>query len=126
MLVECYLPAVSEKTQGQFPVQNFNPYAVDVQLQCMLIWARHFYQAGSLPLSIQHVEQYRTIPFDKVYYAAMQVQTSSEMGLIANVTAFDEHGVVYTRINGAEVTISQRLNSLFVPAELAGTTGATN
>jgi NAD(P)-dependent dehydrogenase (short-subunit alcohol dehydrogenase family) len=114
--LECFLPPVSERQQGQFPVQNFNPYAVDSQLQCMLIWTRHFYQAASLPLKIQRVEQYRALPFGKIFYATLEVQTSSETGLVANVTAHDAEGRIYTRVIGSEVTISKRLNSLFAPA----------
>jgi NAD(P)-dependent dehydrogenase (short-subunit alcohol dehydrogenase family) len=114
--LECYLPRLSERQQGQFPVQNFNPYGVDVQLQCLLIWARHFYQAASLPLKIQRVDQYRTLPFDGTYFASLEVQTSSETGLVANVTAHDASGRVYTVVTGAEVTISPRLNRLFVPS----------
>lgn len=115
--LECYLPPLSERQQGQFPVQNFNPYGVDVQLQGLLIWARRFFQAASLPLKIQKVEQYRPLPFGQIYYAAMEVQSSSETGLVANVTAYDATGKIYTVVSGAEVTISQRLNSLFVAAD---------
>ncbi len=115
--LECYLPPITEQQQGQFPVQNFNPYGVDVQLQCLLIWARHFYQAASLPLKIQKVEQYRPVPFGQIYYASMEVQSSSETGLVANVTAHDATGKIYTIVSGAEVTISKRLNNLFVAAD---------
>ncbi|MBN9390224.1 MAG: SDR family NAD(P)-dependent oxidoreductase [Chloroflexi bacterium] len=115
--LECYLPAIPESQQGQFPVQSFNPYAVDVQLQGLLIWSRHYYQAASLPLRIGEIVQYRPLPFDKIYYAAMEVQSSSETGLVANVTAFDSSGEIYTVVNGAEVTISPRLNGLFQAAE---------
>jgi NAD(P)-dependent dehydrogenase (short-subunit alcohol dehydrogenase family) len=114
--LECYLPAVPESRQGQFPVQNFNPYAVDVQLQGLLIWSRHFYHSASLPLRIRQIVQYRPLPFNKVYYALMEVQASSETGLVATVTAYDARGQVYTVVTGAEVTISPRLNSLFAPA----------
>lgn len=114
--LECYLPAVPESRQGQFPVQSFNPYAVDVQLQGLLIWSRHFYQAASLPLRIRQIVQYRPLPFNKIYYAVMEVQASSETGLVATVTAFDGNGQIYTVVTGAEVTISPRLNSLFAPA----------
>jgi hypothetical protein len=122
MTTECYLSAVPEKVQGQFPVQTFNPYAVDVQLQCLLIWSRHFYEAGSLPLKIQKIEHYRTIPFNETFYASMEVQNSSETGLVATVIAHDARGEIYTRIEGAEVTISKRLNALFTaanPTEIA-------
>jgi hypothetical protein len=57
------------------------------------------------------------LPFDKIYYAAMEVQASSETGLVANVTAFDSSGEIYTVVTGAEVTISPRLNGLFQAAE---------
>lgn len=115
--LECYLPPISASRQGQFPVQSFNPFGVDVQLQCLLIWARHFYQAASLPLKIEQVEQYLPLPFGQTFYASMEVQASSETGLVANVVAHDAQGQVYTCVNGAEVTISPRLNRLFVPAQ---------
>jgi NAD(P)-dependent dehydrogenase (short-subunit alcohol dehydrogenase family) len=111
--LECLVPPVSEQQQGQFPVRTFNPYAVDVQLQCMLIWARHFYNSASLPLKIQKVEQFQPLPFGTTYYATMQVQSSSSTGLVATVAAHDHEGRVYTRVTGAEVTISERLNRLF-------------
>jgi len=122
--LECYLHALTEEAQGQFPVQNFNPYAVDVQLQGLLIWARHTYGAASLPLKIQHVEQFRPLPFNKIYFASMKLQQQSETGLVADVTAFDAEGNVYNRITGAEVTISKQLNKLFVAAgKLPATSG---
>jgi NAD(P)-dependent dehydrogenase (short-subunit alcohol dehydrogenase family) len=116
LTLECYLPALTAEQQGQYPAQIFNPYAVDVQLQGLLIWTRYYYEAASLPLKIQRVEQYRPLPFNQSFYASLEVQASTEIGLVANVTAHDAAGQVYTIVSGAEVTISKRLNSLFVPA----------
>ena len=43
----------------------------------------------------------------------MQIQSSTENGLVGDVIAHDAQGQTYTRVLGAEVTISQRLNPLF-------------
>ena len=50
LTMRCILPKISPRTQGQFPVQTFNPYIADIQFQSLVIWAWHFYQAASLPL----------------------------------------------------------------------------
>ncbi len=112
--IECVLPALNEKQQGQFLALTFNPYIADMQFQCMVIWARHFYQAASLPLHCFKGEQFKTMEFDKKYYISMDVKFSNDAKLIANITTYDGNGKVYLRLIKAEVTISKQLNYLFV------------
>jgi polyketide-type polyunsaturated fatty acid synthase PfaA len=111
--MECILPTLDEKQQGQFLTQAFNPYIADMQFQCMLIWARHFYQAASLPLKCDRGESFQIMDFGKTYYVSMDVNFCNGTKLIANITTHDSQGKVYLRIMGAEVTISKQLNSLF-------------
>lgn len=113
LTMECLLPDVPLAKQGQFPVQAFNPYMTDVQLQSLLIWSEHFYGMPGLPLRIQRAEHFRTAPFGETVYAALQVRSDNARSLVADVTAFDAQGDVYMRVSGAEITLSERLNELF-------------
>jgi acyl dehydratase len=109
---------VSRETQGQFPIQSFNPYLTDAQLQSLLIWAAHTYGYGGLPLKIQEGEQFRPVPPGEPVYVSMTVQSSSEQKLVADVTAHDAEGLVYSQVTGAEITLSPRLNQLFAQNQL--------
>ncbi len=113
LTMACKLPAVPAIKQGQFPVQAFNPYMTDVQLQSLLIWAQHFYGVPGLPLRIQQAEHFKIAPFGETIYARLHVQSASTRSLVADVVAFDVQGRVYMRVSGAEITLSDRLNEQF-------------
>ncbi len=113
LTLACFLPAIPLARQGQFPVQTFNPYVADVQFQSLLIWVNHVHQAGSLPLKAQSGTQFRPLPFDELFYVSLDVRSSTELALVADLTAHDAEGDVYTQVSGAEVTVSKRLNALF-------------
>jgi hypothetical protein len=116
LTLECEMPVVSEAEQGQFVIQSFNPFLADVQFQSMVIWARLFYGAGSLPLRAQSGEHYRTPAAGVPFYVSLEVRSHSESSLVADIIAHDADGEIYTRVDGAEVTISAQLNRLFMPA----------
>ena len=113
LVLEGCLPQISDAQQGQFPVQNFNPFVADVQFQSLVIWARHFYQAGSLPLSCQLGEQFKPLQFDETFYVVLEVQSSTNTNLVTNLSSYDRQGQLCNRLTGAQVTISQQLNPLF-------------
>lgn len=113
--MQCELTPLSDREQGQFPVQSFNPFIADGQFQSMVIWARHFHDAGSLPLHTDRGEQFRPIPFGVTTYVSMEVRESSDSKLVADIFTHDENGRLYARVLGAQVTISKQLNHLFVP-----------
>lgn len=116
LTLECEMPNVSETAQGQFAIQSFNPFLADVQFQSMVIWARLFYGAGSLPLRAQAGEHYRIPAPGTLFYVSLEVRSHTESSLVADLIAHDAAGEIYTRVNGAEVTISAQLNRLFAPA----------
>ena len=118
LTMECVLPQLDEKPLGQFPAQAFNPIAADIQFQCLLIWVRHYFKAGSLPLRCQKGEYFQVIPEGETFYVSLAVQSSTDTKLVANITSHDNRGQVYSRVLGAEVTISQQLNPLFVPSSV--------
>jgi NAD(P)-dependent dehydrogenase (short-subunit alcohol dehydrogenase family) len=113
LTMRCVPPRVPIETQGQFPVQTFNPYLTDVQLQSLLIWAKHFKQVGGLPLRIRRGEQFRVAHFGETMYATLEVTSSTERSLVADVIVHDAEGLVYSHVTGAEITLSARLNTLF-------------
>jgi NAD(P)-dependent dehydrogenase (short-subunit alcohol dehydrogenase family) len=119
LTMRCRLPEVPAARQGQFPVQTFNPYLTDVQLQSLLIWAQHTYGYGGLPLRIAGGEQYRPAPFDAVTYATLEVREHTPRRLVADVTVHDAEGRLYSRVTGAEITLSERMTTLFQDCRLA-------
>ncbi len=119
MAMECHAPSITDLQYGQFPPQTFNPFLADIQFQCMLVWVRHFYEAGGLPLRATLVEHFRTIPLDELFYVSMSMQESNESKLIANITIHDKNGAIYTRVSEAGVTISKRLINLFAQSRLS-------
>jgi len=114
--MECRIPEIPESDQGQFRIGTFNPFAADPQFQIMLIWVRHHFDAGSLPTKAQLGEHFARIPKNKKFFVSLDVTDSSPAHVVADITTHDEDGRVYTRVKGAEVTISKQLNSLFVKA----------
>ncbi len=119
LTMKCELPRLSSLVQGQFPVQMFNPYVVDVQLQSLLVWANHFYGYGGLPLRIRQGVQYLPLRFGETTYASMYVRSRSPRSLVADVLIYDEAGIVHMEVRGAEITLSERLNTLFEQNRLA-------
>jgi len=118
MTMEYILPKVKENYWGQFPPQSFNPLAADIPFQCMLIWVRYFYKAGSLPLLCQRGEHFQSIPWDENFYVSMEVQSSSDTKLVADLITHDKQGKVYAKVLGAEVIISKQLNQLFAGGKI--------
>ena len=115
LTLECEMPFVSEAVQGQFAIQSFNPFLADVQFQSMVIWARLFYSAGSLPLRAQAGEYYRSPAPGDTFIVSLEICSHTESSLVADIIAHNDAGEIYSRVNGAEVTISAQLNRLFVP-----------
>lgn len=120
LTLRCCLPAVSPETQGQFPVRTFNPYLADAQLQSLLIWSKQMRGVVGLPLRIQKGEQFRQVRFDETTYATLIVQSAGEHSLVADVEVHDAQGVLCSRVTGAEITLSDRLNGLFAQNRLEG------
>jgi 1-acyl-sn-glycerol-3-phosphate acyltransferase len=112
----CTLPQLRGAARGQFPTQTCDVVALDVQYQSMLIWVRQFCQAASLPLHYQRYEVFRPLRTGDVFYVSMDIRNSTETKLVSNITAHDGHGRVYSRMHGAEVTISKQLSRHFRPA----------
>jgi len=113
LTLRCHAPEIAEKKQGCFPLRSFNPYAADAMFQAMLIWAREFHDAGSLPSLAQNVEQFCPLPAAGRFYVSLEVRKRTKTSMTADVIAHDEAGTIYMQMLGAEVTMSKNLNTLF-------------
>jgi NAD(P)-dependent dehydrogenase (short-subunit alcohol dehydrogenase family) len=111
--LECKLPVVESRYQGQFPVQSFNYYMTDIGFQSMGIYAKYHYGAGSLPLKAGGGEHYQDVPWGAMFYVTLEIHQASETGLVTTLNIHDEQGNMYMRVTGGEITISKRLNDLF-------------
>jgi NAD(P)-dependent dehydrogenase (short-subunit alcohol dehydrogenase family) len=113
LTARCELPSFPIREQGQFPVGSFNPFLADIHLQSLLIWASSQLGSIGLPLKISGGTQYKPVDFDTTTYATMQVQSSSNHRLIADVISHDEVGNIYSHVEGAEITLNDKLFDLF-------------
>ncbi len=110
----CRAADVAVAEQGQFPVAATNPYVDDLLYQSMLVWARYHYGSGSLPSAAKRCEQYRLVPSGSEFYLSLDVLSSNSAKLVADIVLHDAAGLIYSKMFGAEVTISNQLNNLFL------------
>lgn len=118
LTMRCQLAPLSWETQGQFQVQSFNPYVVDVQLQSLLVWSYYHLGHGGLPLRIGWGLQVRPLPFGAITYTKMRVLSCTARSLVADVRIYDEEGRLCMEVGEAEITLSERLNELFAQNRL--------
>lgn len=105
LTMECILPSLSERQQGQFPVQTFNPFIVDAEIHSLWLWTQHFDQQGCLPSEIKNFEQFAIIPFDETFYVSCEVKSKTDMAVVADVIAHNSQGQIYSRMIGAKGTV---------------------
>ncbi|MCP4753315.1 MAG: SDR family NAD(P)-dependent oxidoreductase [Proteobacteria bacterium] len=114
LTLECEIPCIGWREQGQFAAQTVNPFADDSQLQALLVWARRFFQSGSLPLKVQQAEFFSKIPFGERFLVSLEVKSSGKNKMVGDVTAHDSQGKIYSRLSRVEVFISKTLNDKFI------------
>jgi acyl transferase domain-containing protein len=106
--MDCLLAPLEATKQGQFPVQTFNPYIVDVQIHPLWIWSHHFHQVGCLPAEIHYFEQFVNLPFGEKFYISCEVKSKTESAVVANVIVHDDQGKIYSLMQGARGIVLQR------------------
>ncbi len=120
LVMECSLPKVDERCQGQFPVQTSNPFIYDAIVQCLLIWSQHYYQVPCLPSRLERLEQYRSIPFDSPFVVNMAIQSQTENSVTADILVQDISGSNYVRFTGLEGTMSRHLGHVITSRTTKG------
>lgn len=117
LIAHCSLTPLSERDQGQFPVQTFNPYITDLFLQTILIWLEHYHQVPALPTEIQQITQFREIAFDQPFYLCLEIQQKTDLYCICDITAHTTTGEVCVRMSSVKATLSDRLSQKFGKAD---------
>ena len=105
LTMECNLARVSAIKQGQFPVQTFNPFIVDVQIHSFWLWLQHNHREICLPSEITNYEQFAIVPFDKTFCVSCEIKSKTKTAVIADVFTHDKQGKIYSQMLGAKGTI---------------------
>ena len=116
LTMRCAVPSPDEVAQGQFPVGWLNPYAADVQQQAAVVWAMLQRGSASLPLCSERMEILAALAPGQPFYVSLEVRSSTDHGMVGDITSHDAQGRVYARVIGAAVTLSERLNHQFKEA----------
>ncbi|ACJ30242.1 Omega-3 polyunsaturated fatty acid synthase PfaA [Shewanella piezotolerans WP3] len=118
LIAQCQLPQVSDTDCGQFVASQHlggsQPFAEDLLLQAMLVWARLKYGSASLPSTIGEFISNKPLAFGDKAVLALEVVKTSARSLEANVALYHENGELSAMMKAAKVTISKNLNSAFL------------
>lgn len=113
LTITCLLSPLADHQRQQFTHQTIDVIAQELQYQSLFIWVHHFHQAGSLPVSYQRSEHFQSIPVSQPFYVSTEVIASTSTKLVSNIVTHDAQRQLYSRILGAEVTLTPKLNRLF-------------
>ena len=111
LIMQCVLPKIADRLQGQFPVQTGNPFIYDAIVQSLLIWAQIYYKAPCLPSYMERLEQYKAIPFGEPILVLLDITSQSDTAVVGDLTVQDLSGQTFVHITGLQGTISPMLNA---------------
>ncbi|QYJ81347.1 type I polyketide synthase [Shewanella aegiceratis] len=126
LLASVSLPQVREADCGEFVPSlssaGCQPFAEDLLLQAMLVWARLSYGAASLPSAIDEFISVQPMHGGETGYIELNVDKSNRRSLTADVALYHQDGRLSALMKGARITISSTLNAAFVPHGARGET----
>ncbi|WP_298920066.1 SDR family NAD(P)-dependent oxidoreductase [uncultured Nostoc sp.] len=102
---QCLWEQISDKQQGQFPVQWVNPYTTDLSMHALWVWTQHFNQEGCLPGQVAKYEQFATTPPNEPFYVSCEVKAKTPSSATADFIIHNREGQVYSRLLGAKAII---------------------
>jgi NAD(P)-dependent dehydrogenase (short-subunit alcohol dehydrogenase family) len=108
IVLECVLPPLDARVQGQFPVQAFDPYAADIEIHSTWLWLERTHGQICLPTAIERFEQFTLIPPGAVFYVSMRLRARTETSITVDVLAHDADGHLYSRMLAAQGTVLVR------------------
>ncbi|MGL4577568.1 MAG: SDR family NAD(P)-dependent oxidoreductase [Shewanella xiamenensis] len=118
LIAKVALPAVALDDCGEFAPnledKGTQPFAEDLLLQAMLVWARLKYQAASLPSTIGEFVSYSPLGFGEEAVLVLDVLKHSSRSLEANIALYHQDGRLSCEMKRAKVTISKTLNQAFL------------
>ncbi|MEL4428446.1 SDR family NAD(P)-dependent oxidoreductase [Shewanella mangrovisoli] len=118
LIAKVALPAVALDDCGEFAPnledKGTQPFAEDLLLQAMLVWARLKYQAASLPSAIGEFVSYSPLGFGEKAVLVLDVIKHSSRTLEANIALYHQDGRLSCEMKRAKVTVSKTLNQAFL------------
>ncbi|MFB2778669.1 SDR family NAD(P)-dependent oxidoreductase [Shewanella mangrovisoli] len=118
LIAKVALPAVDLDDCGEFAPnledKGTQPFAEDLLLQAMLVWARLKYQAASLPSAIGEFVSYSPLGFGEKAVLVLDVIKHSSRSLEANIALYHQDGRLSCEMKRAKVTVSKTLNQAFM------------
>ncbi|WP_088210627.1 type I polyketide synthase [Shewanella sp. Shew256] len=118
LIAKVTLPAVALDDCGEFAPnledKGTQPFAEDLLLQAMLVWARLKYQAASLPSAIGEFVSYSPLGFGEKAVLVLDVIKHSSRTLEANIAIYHQDGRLSCEMKRAKVTVSKTLNQAFL------------
>jgi NAD(P)-dependent dehydrogenase (short-subunit alcohol dehydrogenase family) len=113
LTLECVLPPVPLRDQGQFATQAFNPFLGDIQLQSMVIWARKMRGVASLPLQCEAGMYYGQHPVKEPFYVSLEIRETAENRITGDMILHSGAGQIYAYVTNGQVILSRQLNAMF-------------
>ena len=89
---------------------------LDLGYQAMLIWVRKNYDCASLPLAMKYSKHYMEPVPEQKFFISLDVTDHNPNRVTGNIVFHDKDSAVFSRMEGAEVTLSKKLNSIFASA----------
>ncbi|ABK49067.1 beta-ketoacyl synthase [Shewanella sp. ANA-3] len=118
LIAKVALPALALDDCGEFAPdledKGTQPFAEDLLLQAMLVWARLKYQAASLPSAIGEFVSYSPLGFGEKAVLVLDVIKHSSRTLEANIALYHQDGRLSCEMKRAKVTVSKTLNQAFL------------
>ncbi|MCL1119472.1 type I polyketide synthase [Shewanella seohaensis] len=118
LIAKVALPTVALDDCGEFAPnledKGTQPFAEDLLLQAMLVWARLKYQAASLPSAIGEFVSYSPLDFGEKAVLVLDVLKHSSRSLEANIALYHQDGRLSCEMKRAKVTVSKTLNQAFL------------
>ena len=109
---KCFWQKIADEQQGQFPVQWFNPYVVDISSHPLGIWLEHFYQEAVLPASLDKYEQFLPLPHNEEFFISSEIKSKTNFSIVADSVIFNSQGKVSARLFGVNFTLWYSRNNL--------------
>ena len=89
---------------------------LDLGYQAMLIWARKHYECASLPLALKLSKNFFAPSPQEEFLISLNVTDHNSNRVTGDLYFLDKNENVFSQMQGAEVTLSKKLNPLFASA----------
>ncbi|AOY80151.1 SDR family NAD(P)-dependent oxidoreductase [Moorena producens JHB] len=101
----CAWSCISDRQQGQFPIQTYNPYIADIQTHPTGILIYVFHQDELLPCQGTKIEQFAMIPPGETFYVSTELKYKINNNVQVDIIAHNREGQIYSRWLGWKGTI---------------------